>query len=52
MPECYVTKRGYQLECDKPLHRDVAIFSLTYFLNDPHDHFIPAAISGYRKEIV
>ena len=21
MPECYVSKRGYQLECDKPLHR-------------------------------
>ena len=21
MTECYVTKRGYQLECDKPLHR-------------------------------
>ena len=40
MPECYVTKRGYQLECDKPLHRGmgvkVTMFSLTYlFLNDP-----------------
>ena len=21
MPECCVTKRGYQLKCDKPLHR-------------------------------
>ena len=21
VPECYVTKTGYQLECDKPLHR-------------------------------
>ena len=22
MPECYITKREYQLECDKLLHRD------------------------------
>ena len=21
MPDCYVTKRGYQPQCDKPLHR-------------------------------
>ena len=21
IPECYATNRGYQLECDKPLHR-------------------------------
>ena len=36
MPECHVIKRGYQLECDKPLHRGGwSIFSLSYFLNDP-----------------
>ena len=39
MPECYVPKRGYQLECDKPLQRGggvkMTIFSVTYFLNDP-----------------
>ena len=22
MPECYVTKRGYHLECDRLLHRE------------------------------
>ena len=22
MPECYVISRGYQLECDKALHRE------------------------------
>ena len=21
MPQCYITHRGYQPECDKPLHR-------------------------------
>ena len=40
MPECYVTKREYWLECDKPLHRGgggvkMTIFSVTHFLNDP-----------------
>ena len=39
LQECYVTKRGYQLECDKLLHGGggikMAIFSVTYFLNDP-----------------
>ena len=43
MPECYVTKRGYELECDKPLHRGgwgvtMTIFSVTYLLNDPKDY--------------
>ena len=39
MPECYTTKRGYQLKCDRPLHRGwevkMAFFSIIYFLNDP-----------------
>ena len=40
MPEYYATKRGYHLECDRPLHRVVggfriAIFSIAYLLNDP-----------------
>ena len=39
IPECYVTKRGHQLEFDKLLHRGmgvkITIFSVTYFLNDP-----------------
>ena len=40
IPECYVTKRGYQLERDKPLHRGVGgvkmtDFSVMYFLKDP-----------------
>ena len=41
MSGCY-EKKGYQLECDKLLHRGVgewgvrmAAFSATYFLNDP-----------------
>ena len=38
--ESYVIKRGYQLECDKPLRRgrgggQNGSFSLTCFLNDP-----------------
>ena len=39
LQECYVTKRGYQLERDKLLRGGwgvkIAIFSVTYFLNDP-----------------
>ena len=39
MPDCYETKRGCQLQCDRPLHREVGvkmtIFTVTYFLNDP-----------------
>ena len=40
MPECYVTKRGYQLECGKPFHRrgwgiKMTVFSVTYFLTEP-----------------
>ena len=37
MPECYATKRGHQLEFDKPLHRggiEMANFSVTHILND------------------
>ena len=40
MTECYVTKKGYQLECDKPLHRRSRgqnnNFSATYFFDDPN----------------
>ena len=40
LQECYVTKRGYQLECEKLLHGGwggvkMAFFSVTHFLNDP-----------------
>ena len=38
LQECYVTKRGYQLERDKLLREmgvRIAIFSAAYFLNDP-----------------
>ena len=39
MPESYVAKRGYKLECDRPLHMGWVgqqdNFSVTYFLNDP-----------------
>ena len=39
LEECYVTKRRYQLERDKLLHGGygvkMAIFSVTYFMNDP-----------------
>ena len=38
MPDCYITKKGYQIECEKMLDRRVsvkiAIASATYFLND------------------
>ena len=40
MPECYITKRGYQLEYDKPYiggggdQNDN--FSITCFLDDPY----------------
>ena len=40
LQECYVTKRGYQLERDKLLRGGrvkIAIFSVTYFLNDPYE---------------
>ena len=40
MPEYYVTKKGYQLEYEKRLHKWVGCskwqFSATYFLNDPY----------------
>ena len=40
MPECYVSMRGYQLKCDKLLHRGWGSqndnFSVLYFLNDPY----------------
>ena len=39
MPECYATKRGYLLECDKPLHWGgvkIASFPAAHFVNDPH----------------
>ena len=40
MPERYVTKRGHQFKCDKPLHRrgggvKMTVLSVTWFLNDP-----------------
>ena len=39
LQECYVTKKGYQLDRDKLLRGGgrvkIAIFSVTYFLNDP-----------------
>ena len=39
MPQCYIAKSGYQLEYEKPLQRGMgvtmAVFSFTYFLNDP-----------------
>ena len=43
LQECYVTKRGYQLERDKLLRGGgggvkIATFSVTYFLNDPLNH--------------
>ena len=49
LQECYVTKREYQLECDKLLRVGVGgvkigIFSVTYFLNDPFSLFSNASI--------
>ena len=43
LQECYVTKRGYPLECGKPLHGSRGgggggqndNFPVAYFLNDP-----------------
>ena len=43
MSECYVTKRRYQLDCDKPFLRGVwgqiENFSITHFLNYPKRDF-------------
>ena len=38
MPEYYITKRGYLLQCDKLLHNGVWVNMIIlgmYFLNDP-----------------
>ena len=34
MSECYVTKRGYQFKCDKPLHMGILVGgdNMTIFL--------------------
>ena len=31
MSECYVTKRGYQLECGKPSHKQVGVKNGSFF---------------------
>ena len=57
MPECYVTKKGYQVECNKPLHRGWGSQNGSFFrfilLTEPKEYgknlFVKAFLLGYIK---